>query len=395
MTEHSPLERKTVYIQGKLVGITRRKLAYLLKPLGAKLVSKLDESVNLVVFGDQEKRHLDFDDQTRDLFEQGNLQTLTEGELLALLNLHQSEHERLHSLYTPAMLAELVGVTPNMIRLWERRGWLLNKTSVGNLSYYDETETIAAKRLATLSRNGVSPDAIAKKIQALANQFPKIKRPLIELELHIDGKRITLMKNNHLVNDVGQNLFLFEPELQEEPPLISETNLERAFSSLALPTGDELLDKETLCEMAMKFEENGNLSHALDCYRAALAAGGPDAVSCFQMAGILYQLGELPAARERYLMAIELDENFVEARASLGSLFVEMGETELAISAFEGALDFHDGYADVHYQLGLLLEKTDQKKKARKHLEAFLELSPNSPWSDKVRSLLEKHSPME
>ena len=44
---------------------------------------------------------------------------------------------------------------------------------------------------------------------------------------------------------------------------------------------------------------------------------------------------------ERYYATIELDEQFVEARASLGCLLVEMGKSELAISAFQGALDHH------------------------------------------------------
>ena len=399
MPELSSLENKTVYIQGKLVGMTRRKVAFLLKPFGSRLMSRLDESVNLVVFGEHEKRQLDFDDQTRELFEQGNLQTLTEREFLVLLTPPETESVSLRSLYTPGLLAELVGVTPNMIRLWVRRGWLIGKTRVGNLAYFDETETIAAKHLATLSRNGVTADTIAKKMETLALQFPELKRPLVEIELHIDGKRITLLKNDHLVNDVGQNLFRFEPEqenqdfLEPDPP---ETEMDRALT-LFSPTfpEEELHDKETLCEWAVTFEEQGDLARALDCYRTALATGGSDAVSCFQMAGILYQLGDLSAARERYLMAIELDENFVEARAGLGVLFAEMGENDLAISALEGALDFHDGYADVHYQLGLLLEKTGNREKSRSHLQTFLELAPNSPWSDKVRDLLEKYSSIQ
>ena len=38
----------------------------------------------------------------------------------------------------------------------------------------------------------------------------------------------------------------------------------------------------------------------------------------FQLAELLYWLGDISAARERYFMTIELDEHFVEARANLG-----------------------------------------------------------------------------
>jgi Tfp pilus assembly protein PilF len=50
-------------------------------------------------------------------------------------------------------------------------------------------------------------------------------------------------------------------------------------------------------------------------------------------------------------MAVELDEDFVEARCNLGCLLAEEGERELAVAALEGALAHHPGYADAHYHL--------------------------------------------
>ena len=91
-------------------------------------------------------------------------------------------------------------------------------------------------------------------------------------------------------------------------------------------------------ELAGEFEDLGQLESAADMYRAALAAGGPTTDGCFRLAELLYQLGDLAAARERYYIAIELDENFVEARANLGCVLAETGQHELAVAAFEGAL---------------------------------------------------------
>ena len=67
------------------------------------------------------------------------------------------------------------------------------------------------------------------------------------------------------------------------------------------------------------------------------------------MAEVLYRAGDLPAARERYFMALELDEHYVEARANLGCVLLDLGEKELALAAFSGALKLHELYADVHY----------------------------------------------
>ena len=100
-----------------------------------------------------------------------------------------------------------------------------------------------------------------------------------------------------------------------------------------------------------------DLSEAADMYRAAMAAAGPDPEVCFQLAELLYRLGDLRAARERYYMAIELDEDYVEARANLGCVLAEMGQRELALAAFEGASRYHPDYADAHYHLARTLDE--------------------------------------
>ncbi|MGW8257237.1 MAG: O-linked GlcNAc transferase, partial [Thermoguttaceae bacterium] len=87
------------------------------------------------------------------------------------------------------------------------------------------------------------------------------------------------------------------------------------------------------------------------------------------------------AAKERYYMAIELDEDYVEARANLGCVLAETGQTDLAIAAFEGALRFHEDYADVHYHLARTLDDNGQCDCAAIHWERFLALAPESPWA--------------
>src|SRR3972149_5700534 len=65
-------------------------------------------------------------------------------------------------------------------------------------------------------------------------------------------------------------------------------------------------------------------------------------------------------ARERYYAAIELDEDYVEARANLGCVLAEEGQIPLAEAAFRGALECHADFADAHYHLARLLDNTGQ-----------------------------------
>ena len=135
-------------------------------------------------------------------------------------------------------------------------------------------------------------------------------------------------------------------------------------------------------------EEEGQLAEAAEMYRAALAAGGPDPETCFQLAELLYRLGDLPAARERYYMAIELDEDYVEARANLGCVLAETGQRDLAVAAFEGALRYHGGYADVYYHLARTLDEMGRHEEAESHWRTFLAMAPDSPWADEARARL-------
>jgi tetratricopeptide (TPR) repeat protein len=117
-------------------------------------------------------------------------------------------------------------------------------------------------------------------------------------------------------------------------------------------------------------------------------AFGPSPDVCFRLAENLFHIGDLTAARERYYSAIELDEQFVEARASLGCLLVELGRPELAISAFQGALEHHAEYPDVHYHLARQLDDVGRCDEAENHWQTFLKLAPKSPWADEARSRL-------
>jgi tetratricopeptide (TPR) repeat protein len=88
-------------------------------------------------------------------------------------------------------------------------------------------------------------------------------------------------------------------------------------------------------------------------------------------------------------MAVELDEDYVEARANLGCVLVEMGQRDLAVAAFQGALAYHPDYADVHYHLALALDDLDRRQEAQGHWEAFLGHAPDSPWAEQARGRLE------
>ena len=90
-------------------------------------------------------------------------------------------------MYTPAMLAQLVGVPVAVVRRWHRRGLIKPEREVRRLPYFDFQEVATARRLAELQSAGASPAAIAKYLQALARYLPHVDRPLAQLAIVVES----------------------------------------------------------------------------------------------------------------------------------------------------------------------------------------------------------------
>jgi tetratricopeptide (TPR) repeat protein len=294
----------------------------------------------------------------------------------------QSAGPDVQRLYTLAMLAALLKLPVATLRRWQRRGLIRPVQTVHRLAYFDFAEVATARRLSELAAAGIPPRQIEKQLAALSRLLPAVERPLAQLSVVVEGKSLLFRQGEGLIEAGGQWRFDFDAADEA-----IEQQADSAPAVLEMPPRAELAwaSSDQLLEWAATLEESGDLESAVSMYRAALAADGPTAETCFQLAEALYRMGQSSAAIERYYMAVELDENFVEARANLGCLLAEAGQTELALAALEGALTHHPHYADAHYHRARLLEETGHPEEARPHWQAFLELSPDSPWAEEAR----------
>lgn len=382
--QSSRLAGAHVALLGKLAGMSRRDAQKLVREHGGVAVDDPREA-ELIVIGEHDLP-LDageglfgeevVDDVIRAAAEEGRVSIIGETELWRRLGL-LDDTAGVRRLYTPAMLADLLGVPVAVVRRWHRRGLITPVHEVRRLPYFDFTEVATARNLAQLLAGGISPAALEKKLTALRRFLPQADRRLAQLNIIVEGKQILLRQGDGLIDPGGQLRFDFEV-----PP-----SLEIQIAGPAERIAD-LASPEDLSRAAADLEDEGRLEEAGELYRVALASGGPSAELNFRLAELLYRQGELSASRERYYSAIELDEDFVEARANLGCVLAETGQRELAVAAFEGALAFHPDYADAHYHLARTLDDLARRNEARAHWLAFLELSPDSPWADQARTRL-------
>ncbi len=395
------LEGKRVAFVGRLASMPKREAAQLARRHGAIVVDSPDASVHLVVVGEEfplsnaAEAEEPLDAAVRRAAEAGTLEILTETQLWQRLGLVEAE-PNIHRLYTPAMLAELLGVSVAVVRRWHRRGLIVPVREVRRLPYFDFQEVAAARRLAELLASGMSPAAIEKKLAALARYLPGVERPLAQLSVIVEGREILLRQGDGLIEPGGQLRFDFraaETEREAPEPKCPPPGSGGAVFAPAAAGGAAAASPEQLARTAAEWEEEGHLEAAAEMYRVAMAAGGPRPEWCFQLAELLYRLGDRGGARERYYTAIELDEDYVEARANLGCVLAETGQADLAVAAFQGALVYHEDYADAHYHLARLLDEMERCPEAEEHWRAFLELAPDSPWAEQARNRLGNPQP--
>ncbi len=391
------LDGQRVVLVGRLASMSKRDANQLIRDQGGTVVDQVSGDVTWIVVGEAEIPFPDLsgtedwlDAETRAAADEGRVRVVTETQLWQHLGLVDLDHE-VHRLYTPAMLADLLGVDIPTIRRWHRRGLIKPARMVRRLPYFDFQEVATARRLAELLAAGVKAGALERKLADLARYLPDVERPLAQLSIIIEGKDILLRQGDGLIEPGGQLRFDFaateegkhSAEAADGPGPIS-LSTEQIFADRLAHSPEEM------CRLAAELEDEGQLGMAAEMYRAAMAVGGPKAETCFQLAELLYRQGDTAGARERYYMTIELDEDYVEARANLGCVLVESGQIDLAIAAFEGALTYHEDYADVHYHLARALDQLGRGAEADEHWRRFLDLAPDSPWADHAHSRLEE-----
>lgn len=404
------LDRRVLVI-GKLGTMSRREIRDLIQQAGGLLVDRVDEEVNrvdekvvlvdLVVIGAEElfleESSAGLNDWMVKAAEQGSIEIVSEAQFCQMLGLVDADSD-LGQLYTPAMLADLLKLPLSTIRRWHRRGLIRPVHQIKRLPYFDFQEVATARRIAKLVASGAPPQLMESKLSRLAELYPHLQRPLTQLSIIVEGEEVLLRQDSGLIEPGGQmrlNFDLSESHSPEPTIKLPATKLDDFEERRESGGFEELLDRFTelttpseYIELASELEDRLEIDSAIECYRSMMLAFGPSTDACFRLAELLYQQGELTAARERYYSVIELDDSYVEARAALGCVLTELQQPELAYAAFKGALSHHPDYPDVHFHLARLLDDLDRILEAEFHWKRFLKLAPRSPWSDEARQRL-------
>lgn len=389
-----PLDGERIAFTGTLASMTHRQAQAKVEEQGGAATEHVSRHTTMLVIGEEGwpleadgKPSLKWQQVTKWRQEGLEICVVSESDWLGFVGL-DGRRQEVHRHYTPAMLSQLLGVPVNVIRGWERSGLIRAASRVCRLPYFDFQEVAGARRLAELVAAGVSCKEIQNSLHRLQGVLPGIERPLAQLEILARDRRLIYRDDAGRLKTVsGQRLFDFDvPEPSAKP-------VEDAPAVLAMSPREpgERTAAEWFAE-GCRLAEEGELPPAVEAFRLCLMDDEEPvgAEVHFQLAETLYRLGNLPAALERYYVAVEQDHNYLEAWTQLGCVSAELGDLEAAIGAFDVALAVHPDYPDAHLHKAESLHQLGRTPEAVTHWRRYLQFDQRGPWAAAARRRLEE-----
>jgi tetratricopeptide (TPR) repeat protein len=271
--------------------------------------------------------------------------------------------------YPAEKVYSLLKIEPEALRRWEQLSLVRSQDGC-----YDFQDLVSLRTIAALVSQGVRPQTIAKSLQALAGVLPDLDRPLAQLKIVAENRRLLVELGETRLAPNGQLLLNFDSRPTSMADIVSV--------DIGEPSAIDWF------EHGQSLEEDECYSEAAEAYRMALSLrpGFPDVY--FNLANVLRAIGRLDAAEETYRTAVAQDPSKAAAWYNLADVQEEQGQMESAVASLQAALQASPNYADAHFNLALCLEKMGRCRDAERHWAAYLRLDGSSPWAEIAKNHL-------
>ena len=372
------LDGQQVVFAGRLASMTRSEAAELVVAQGGACTQTPSRRTRYVVVGqdradpDRPSRELE---RARRLRQEGHpVEILAESEFFSRCVVGDDDTPQL---YTTAQLARVLGVSGSRVRFWANTGLLKPVRAIHRLSYFSFGQVALARRLNELFEAGLPPRKIRETLRRLKDWCDDVGCSIDRLSFEVDGANVQIRsENGELMEPGGQLLFDFCGDDAQDAEVIVHSPFRGAADML---------------QRALDYEDSGRLEEAERIYRELLHKIGPEPEFCFNLGNILYGLGAMGEAIERFSQAVEFDPDYAEAWNNLGNVYAEIGRATDAIRAYEAALQVAPDYADAHFNLADTLYHEGRTHEAVLHWRAYLKVDPSSEWAERARDRLRRH----
>lgn len=278
--------------------------------------------------------------------------------------------------YSRADVRRQFRLTERQLKSWER------ESLVPPLESYSFSDLIAIRTILELRGKGFRSRNIAEAVSSLRRKLDDVKRPLSELRILSDGRKIAVWVAGHKMEALtGQILFDFEA---------AELGGVRDFPERK-QGGDLLRESEVWFQQGLDLEETGApVEKVLEAYQKVVELNPAAAGALVNLGTIHYRQRKFGEAERYYKQAIAADPSYPLAEFNLGNLYDEQGRLPDAFHHYKRTLALNPQYADAHFNLALLCERTGDTLKAVLHWKIYLKLDRTGQWAEIARRQLER-----
>jgi Flp pilus assembly protein TadD/DNA-binding transcriptional MerR regulator len=288
--------------------------------------------------------------------------------------------EPVTELFSPREVERLLGLNASRLRSLDKARIVSPTGQKKGKPAYTFQDLIALRATHDLLASRVKIGDVAKAIGALKTSLPRVTRPLQELRIVSDGRRVVVHAHEGSFEPLtGQLVMDFQVNAlrQDVVRVLHPNPANGARTAYELYTRASALD-----EAPATFDEAESL------YKRAIALDPSLAIAYTNLGNIRFRRGDEAGAEKYYAEALGVDPKQPEAHYNIGYVALEHGHAARAVPYFEKAIVADPRFADAHFNLAMALEQLGQRGKARPHWRRYLELEPAGTWAEIARQHL-------
>lgn len=303
----------------------------------------------------------------------------TDGQLASVEHQAPANKEPLTDLFTRTEVSRLLGVTVTRLRTLDRAGVVTPSGRRRGRRAYTFQDIIALRAAHSLLDKQVRLRDVTRAIDALRHSLPRVTRPLAELRVVSDGRKVLVRSHDGSSFEplTGQTVLDFDVKSLREDVvrvLRPSAGRERARTAYELYLKASQLD-----------ENPATMSEAEAIYQEAIKLDPWLAIAYTNLGNIRFRCNDPEGAESLYRSALDVDPKQPEAQYNLGYVMLERGLPEAAIPLFEGALGADPKFSDAYFNLAMALEQVGDSTRARQYWQGYVALEPSGAWAEIAR----------
>lgn len=286
-----------------------------------------------------------------------------------------SSREPVTDVFTRSEISRLLGLSPSRLRTLDKGGVVSPSGKRNGRRAYTFADLIQLRAAHALMQNNVRLRDVTRAVATLKRTLPKVVRPLAELRIVSDGRRIVVRAEDRAYEPVtGQLVLDLEiRQLREDVVRVLRPTAgkDRARTAYELYLRASRLD-----------EDMATMDEAEQLYRQAIELDPWLTIAHTNLGNICFRRQDPEGAEAHYRRALEIDHRQPEAQYNLGYVTLERGRARESIPLFLGAIESDPKFADAYFNLAMAYEQLGQVDQARPYWKSYVDLEPHGTWTE-------------